>query len=94
MLNKAEKDFFKFLYAHIGRSVRNAPGDFLHLQPAPKGAALNFADAGQVSSYAVQAMRWAVENGIISGYNATQLAPDGLATRAQAASMLMRYMER
>ncbi len=63
-------------------------------QPSPKKTTLNFTDAGQVKSYAVPAMCWAVENGIVSGYGRGRLGPSGLATRAQAASMLMRYMER
>lgn len=56
-------------------------------QPAPKSTTLNFKDADQTSSYAVQAISWAVENGIISGYGEGQLAPKGFATRAQVASI-------
>lgn len=62
-------------------------------EPTPKIASLNFTDASRVRSYAVKAMCWAVENGIINGYGGGRLEPGGLATRAQTASMLMRYME-
>ena len=36
-------------------------------------------------------MAWAVENGVISGVSATTLAPQGTATRAQCATIFMRY---
>jgi hypothetical protein len=51
-----------------------------------------FSDAGSVSPYAVTAMQWAVGNGIINGANG-QLNPSGVATRAQAAAILVRYMK-
>ena len=47
------------------------------------------AKAGQ--AYAVDAMAWAVTQGIISGTSSTTIAPTGLATRSQAAVMLMRF---
>jgi uncharacterized repeat protein (TIGR02543 family) len=49
-----------------------------------------FADAGSVSSYAQQAMAWAIENGIINGVGGN-LSPDSNANRAQVATMMMRY---
>lgn len=54
---------------------------------------LAFTDADQTSGYAQQALRWAVSNGIISGYPNGQLNPGGTATRAQAAQMLKNFME-
>ena len=59
--------------------------------PEAKGSALTNRDAGEVSDYAVPAMKWAVENGIISGDINGDLMPKGNATRAQVASMLMRF---
>jgi len=53
----------------------------------------NFADQGSVSSWAATAMRWAVYTGLISGTDAVTLAPRGNATRAQAAIILMRFLE-
>ena len=38
-------------------------------------------------------MAWAVEHGIISGVTDTTLVPQGTATRAQCAAMLMRFVE-
>ena len=52
-----------------------------------------FTDAGSVSGYAAAAMAWAVEHGIISGVTDTTLVPQGTATRAQCAAMLMRFAE-
>jgi len=62
--------------------------------PAATNKELRFNDAGQISGYALDALRWAVENGIINGYGNGQLAPQGLATRAQVAQMLKNYLER
>ena len=52
-----------------------------------------FADADTVSAYAVDAMRWAAANGIVNGSHG-RLNPQGNATRAQAAAMLMRFCEK
>lgn len=52
-----------------------------------------FSDAGKISSWAVTPMRWSVANGLISGVNSRTIAPAGTATRAQAASILMRFCE-
>lgn len=52
-----------------------------------------FADANTVSSYALPAMNWAVKNGLISGTSTTTLSPNGSATRAQVATILMRYQK-
>lgn len=53
----------------------------------------SYADAGQISDYAKEAMSWAVAMGLISGRSATTLAPTGCATRAEVATILMRYDE-
>ena len=50
-----------------------------------------FSDAGSLSDWAETAMAWAVEHGIITGMTDTTLVPQGTATRAQCAAMLMRY---
>ena len=55
---------------------------------------LNFNDAASISGYALDAMRWAVENGILNGYGGGKLGPQGQATRAQAAQMLKNFMKR
>ena len=53
-------------------------------------AAPNFPDAEAVSDWATEAIAWCVENGIINGMNG-ELNPQGLATRAQFATIMMRY---
>ena len=52
-----------------------------------------YADAGDVSEWAIPAMQWACGAGIISGDGEGSLAPQGEATRAQVAAMLMRFIE-
>ena len=61
--------------------------------PAATGEELAFSDVDRISGYALDAMRWAVENGILNGYGDGLLGPQGLATRAQVAQMLKNYME-
>ena len=50
-----------------------------------------FGDRGSISSYAQGAMSWAVAEGLISGVGNQRLDPQGNATRAQLAVILMRY---
>ena len=52
-----------------------------------------YADFEQISGYAVEAMTWAVNTGIINGTSSTTLSPQGAATRAQVATILMRFIE-
>lgn len=51
-----------------------------------------YADGAKVSSYAQDAMSWAVAKGLISGMTESTLAPQGTATRAQVATILMRFV--
>ena len=60
--------------------------------PAANGSLSDFSDTASVSSYAVNAMQWAVENGIVNGSNG-KLNPQDNATRAQVAAILMRFCE-
>ena len=52
-----------------------------------------YADTSQISSYAVTAMQWANSEGLITGVTDTTLDPKGSATRAQVATILMRFCE-
>ena len=55
-----------------------------------------FADANKVSSYAVDALQWAVAEGIVGGSSEggkLLLHPQGNATRAEVATILMRFLE-
>ena len=62
-------------------------------EPATAATLAGYADGASVSAYAVDAMSWCVEHDIITGTTATTLEPQGTATRAQAAAMLMRFAE-
>ena len=64
------------------RGARN----FIRLSAAPK-----FSDAGRISAYAVPAVAWAVENGIVNGMGDGTFAPQGSSTRAQLAAILNRF---
>lgn len=52
---------------------------------------LSYADALDVSEWAIPAMQWACGSGVINGVTDSTLVPQGNATRAQAATMLMRF---
>lgn len=52
---------------------------------------LIFSDAGEVSSWATDAVNWAVRNGILSGKGDNTLDPQGSASRAEVAQMLYNY---
>ena len=69
------------LWRHAGRPTNTAKD-------------LQFNDEKEIGSFALEAMCWAVENGIINGYSDGHLGPKGFATRAQAAQMLKNYLGR
>lgn len=54
---------------------------------------LDFNDAEKVSSWALGAMNWALENGILGGKGGKMLDPTGLATRAELAQMIKNFCE-
>lgn len=76
--NITREQFAAILYRYAG-------------SPKSSGSPVGFADSDEVSSWAADAMSWAIENGIISG-EGNNLNPKGYATRAQVATMLMRFM--
>ncbi len=51
-----------------------------------------FPDAGDIQSYATQALSWAVAEGLLQGFEDDSLQPGGTATRAQIATILMRFL--
>ncbi|MGM9524156.1 MAG: GLUG motif-containing protein [Faecousia sp.] len=57
-----------------------------------RGDLSNFPDADKVSGYATSAMQWAVAEGLINGSDG-KLLPQGNATRAQVATILVRFIE-
>lgn len=53
-----------------------------------------FTDSSEVSDWATNALAWANAKGLINGISSEILAPQGLATRAQVAAILHRFIER
>ena len=51
-----------------------------------------YADYAEISEYALEAMAWANAKGLITGDGGT-LNPQGAATRAQVATIFMRFIE-
>ena len=54
---------------------------------------LHFADADEISEYAVSAMNWAVGTGLMKGKSTTTINPKDNATRAEIAAILQRFIE-
>lgn len=53
---------------------------------------LDYSETEEVSEYAREAVAWCVMNGILGGYGDGTLRPQGQATRAEAATMLMQFL--
>lgn len=53
-----------------------------------------FTDQAQIGSFAKAGMAWAVNEGLISGTTSTTLVPGAVTTRAQVATILMRYQQK
>ena len=51
-----------------------------------------FPDAGDIQDYATEALSWAVAEGLLQGFEDDSLRPGGTATRAQIATILMRFL--
>lgn len=61
--------------------------------PEAGGDLSAFADGDDTSDWAQQAMSWAVAQGLITGVDSDRLDPKGQATRAQTATILMRFAQ-
>jgi hypothetical protein len=68
------------LYRYMGEPAVSSPTKTL--KP--------FADKDRISSFAKNAVVWAIQNGVISGKNETTLAPTATASRAEIATIVMR----
>lgn len=66
---------------------------YANLNTAVSEELSEFVDASKVSSYALDAMKWAVASGIIKGDNKSNINPMGNATRAEAAAMIFRFTD-
>ena len=61
--------------------------------PAVSGGVGDYNDAATISSWASDAMIWAVQQGLITGMDEDTLSPQGTATRTQVAAILQRFIE-
>ena len=62
-------------------------------QPASSQSLKKFSDSAQVADYARSAMAWAVEQGLIEGYEDNTLRPEQNITRAEVCKLLRSYSE-
>lgn len=62
-------------------------------KPEAEDALSVFTDGADTSGWAQQAMSWAVARGLITGVDSDSLSPKGQATRAQTATILMRFAQ-
>ena len=51
-----------------------------------------FVDANGISSWAIEAIKWANAEGIINGTNDSRINPENTATRAEAATLITKYI--
>lgn len=66
-------------------------GYSVHSELSPSG---KFTDRAHISSWALEAVDWAIENGFLEGLTETMLGPQEPATRAQAVKILCLYGEK
>jgi len=81
--NVTREQFAVILYNYAG---------FMNLDTSGTADISAYADAGSVSSWALAAMQWANANGLITGRTEIALVPGGTATRAEAATILHRWI--
>jgi|GEM_PF-1975830 len=84
-----------------GNITREQLATILHRYTSLKGGNVttttdlaSYTDATEISTWATEAMKWANASGLITGRSATTLAPKGTATRAEVATILMRYIQK
>ena len=62
-------------------------------EPDGKGDLSDYPDGDEATDYAVPALEWAVDTGVLSGFGDGTLAPGGVLSRAMLAAMLQRMAE-
>ena len=63
------------------------------LDVSTKGNLSGFIDADAVSGWALEALQWAVAEGVVQGLPGNKIAPQGSSTRAEIATILMRFIK-
>lgn len=82
-ITREQMAVFMYRYAKYLKSVTDINTDIM-----------SYKDYNDISEYAVDAMRWAAENKIMSGKSAATLNPSDTATRAETAAVVMRFINR
>lgn len=67
--------------------------DFVGIEVPSTGDLTAFPDRAAISTWARDALSWAVGHGIMNGYSDGTLSPGGTASRAEVAAMLRRFSE-
>ena len=67
--------------------------EILGIDTSSRADLSQYDDMGDVADWAYEAMSWAVAEGLVRGQTETELAPSVTATRAEAATLLMRFLE-
>ena len=76
--------------AQIAQMLYNY-ANWLGIDTSVRGDVSGFADASSISSWAKEAMSWAVGIGLFQGDTQNRLTPSAAATRAQVATLLQRF---
>lgn len=82
--NVSRQDFATILYRYA---------KYKNYETSVAADLYTYRDINSLSSYAFPAMAWAVEEGLFTGTSSTSLSPRGAATRAQAATVIKRFMD-
>ena len=80
-----------YVFSPDGATTRGMIVTILYrLEGSPSAGSAAFSDVSSGKYYA-QAVAWAAENGIVSGYSASRFGPEDAITREQLAAILYRY---
>ena len=71
--------------------IFKAAAEYVRINTSARGDLSKYSDAGSVSSWAAEAMQWAIAVGLMTGTSATTLEPQATLSRAQLAQMLYRF---
>ena len=81
--NVTREQMALFLYVYTGYKA---------LDTSASASVASYEDSGRIHGWALDAVKWAVASGLISGTSETVLDPRGTCTRAQAAVMIHSYV--
>ena len=71
--------------------IFKAAAEYCRIDTSKRGDLSKYSDAGSISSWAAEAMQWAIAVGLMSGTSSTSLEPQSTLSRAQLAQMLYRF---